>query len=164
MKSRLVASVTLATLLVAFALAITPTSVFACKTLTQIGCNVTDPNLKCCQDQNLTCQVSSATPTGKCVSNSTPPPAPGTITLTNPLGGTSDIRSLIERFATILRDFATPVAILMILFGAFRILTAAGDSAKFETGKKILMYTAIGYAIIFLGWGITSIIESLLSS
>ncbi|MDO8470164.1 MAG: pilin [bacterium] len=93
-----------------------------------------------------------------------PPPNPSTITLINPLSGTSDVRGLIERFVTILRDFATPIAVLMILFGAFRILTAAGDPAKFETGKKILLYTAIGYAIIFVGWGITSIIESLLSS
>ena len=98
-----------------------------------------------------------------CRNSSILPPA-GTITLTNPLGATSDVRGLIERFVTILRDFATPIAILMILFGAFRILTAAGDPAKFETGKKILLYTAIGYAIIFVGWGIASIIESLLSS
>ena len=133
-----------------------------CLTVGRSPCRNVVPG--CCPP-DLTCYATAGIPDGTCVS-STPPPGPpaGTITLINPLSGTSDLRGLIERFVTILRDFATPIAILMILFGAFRILTAAGDPAKFETGKKILLYTAIGYAIIFVGWGITSIIESLLSS
>lgn len=63
----------------------------------------------------------------------------------------------------ILRDFATPIAVLMVLVGAFQMLVSAGDPAKFQAGQKTILYSAIGYAIIFLGWGITSIIQSLLS-
>lgn len=130
------------------------------------GCCQNAP--KCIHSTTFHCNttlITPARPYGTCVANTTPPQnSNASIELTNPLGGTSDVRSLIERFVTILRDFATPIAVFMILLGAFRILTAAGDPAKFETGKKILLYTAIGYAIIFVGWGITSIIESLLST
>lgn len=153
-RIRFIHAILIATILAVAVTAAAPETASACGTL----------NSSCCLPGN-TCSSGLTCQTGVCRSSVTPPPpGGGPITLTNPLGGTSDIRDLIQRFATILRDFATPVAVLMILFGAFRILTAAGDPAKFETGKKILLYTAIGYAIVFIGWGIVSIIESLLSS
>ncbi len=43
------------------------------------------------------------------------------------------------------------------------MVTAAGNEEKFATGKRTVLYAVIGYAIILIGWGITSIIQSLLS-
>jgi len=58
---------------------------------------------------------------------------------------------------------ATTIAVGMILVGAFQIMFAGGDEERFKMGKKTILYTAIGYAIILIGWGLTSIIQDFLS-
>ena len=52
------------------------------------------------------------------------------------------------------------LAPLMILVGAFYFMTAAGDPNKIATGKKIILWTIVGLAIILFSKGIISIIES----
>jgi hypothetical protein len=51
----------------------------------------------------------------------------------------------------------------MILIGAFQMLFSGGNEEKFKLGRKMILYTAIGYAIILIGWGLTSIIRDFLS-
>ncbi len=51
----------------------------------------------------------------------------------------------------------------MILIGAFQMLFSAGDPDKFQTGKKTILYTVIGYAIIFLSSVIISVVQNLLT-
>ncbi len=92
---------------------------------------------------------------------------PQPVTLLNPLcagGGTcnSDAASLIQSIVKWLFVIATPIAVGMILIGAFQMLLSGGSEDKFATGKKTVLYAVIGYAIILIGWGITSIIQSLL--
>lgn len=58
---------------------------------------------------------------------------------------------------------ATTIAVGMILVGSFQIMFAGGDEERFKRGKKTILYTAIGYAIILVGWGLTSIIQDFLS-
>lgn len=88
---------------------------------------------------------------------------PGKTCLPNPLGETQTVRQLIEEIVTWLRDLGAPIAAVVIIYGAFQILTAGGDPEKFATGKKTILYAVIGYGIIFVGWGIVKIIERLLS-
>ena len=40
---------------------------------------------------------------------------------------------------------------------------AQGDPEKFAKGKKTILYTAIGYGIILIGWGFVTIIQDVLS-
>ena len=54
------------------------------------------------------------------------------------------------------------IAPLMIIIGAFYILTAGGDPKKIGTGKNIIIYTLVGLAIILLARGLIAIIESLI--
>ena len=84
------------------------------------------------------------------------------ITLPNPLGETGTIPELLEKIVGWLILIASPIAAGMIIYGAFQILFAAGDPEKFKTGKRTILYTIVAYAIIFIGWGIVSIIEDVL--
>ena len=86
------------------------------------------------------------------------------ITLHNPAGSNTTIADLIHNITSGLVTIATPIVAIMVLIGAFQILFAAGDPEKFKRGKKTILYTIIGYAIILVASGITSIIKDLLGS
>jgi hypothetical protein len=84
------------------------------------------------------------------------------VTLNNPVGS-STITELLHKITTGLVTIATPIVGIMVLVGAFQMLFAAGDPEKFKRGKKTILYTVIGYAIILLATGVTSIIKSVLN-
>ena len=50
------------------------------------------------------------------------------------------------------------LALVICLYGGFKMVTAAGDEKKYWDGLKVLKYAAIGLAIIGLSWMIVSII------
>ena len=54
------------------------------------------------------------------------------------------------------------IAVIMIIYGGFQILTAGGDSKKFETGKQAILYAVVGYGIILVAEGVVLIIQKLL--
>ena len=83
------------------------------------------------------------------------------IKLDNPLEQHT-IEGLLEAIVRFLRNIAAPIAAGMIIYGAYQILFAAGDPEKIKTGKRTILYTVIGYAIIWIGWGITSIIREII--
>jgi hypothetical protein len=85
-------------------------------------------------------------------------------TLPNPLGEGTTISSLLSRIMGYLLNLAIPIATVMILYGAFQILTAAGDPKKAEDGKKTIIYTLVGFAIILLASGIPYIIKEILGA
>ncbi len=85
------------------------------------------------------------------------------IVLPNPLE-TSSITAIIERVTNALAfQIAPPLVAAMIIIGAIQMLFAKGDPRKFEEGKKIVMYSVIGYVIIIIATGIVNIIEEILS-
>jgi len=53
----------------------------------------------------------------------------------------------------------TLVAVLMIVFGGFTYITAAGDPAKAGKGKSILTYAVIGLAIALIAKLIPSLVK-----
>ncbi len=56
----------------------------------------------------------------------------------------------------------TIAAVLMIVFGGFTYITAAGDPAKAEKGKTILTYAIIGLAIALIAKLIPSLVRFIL--
>jgi hypothetical protein len=86
-----------------------------------------------------------------------------TISLPNPLSGADTFSGLLEKIVGWLITIGTPIATLMVIVGAFQMLFAQGDPKRFETGKKTILYTVIGYGIILIGWGFTTIIQDVLS-
>ena len=66
---------------------------------------------------------------------------------------------LINAIIGILFWIATLIAPVMILVGAFYFLTAGGNPQGVETGKKIILYTIIGFIIIMMASGIVALLE-----
>ncbi len=79
--------------------------------------------------------------------------------LPNPLR-VSSIGDLINKIIDYLIIIAAPILTIMVLIGAFQIMFAEGNSEKWQTGKKTIVYAVIGYAIILLSKGISSLIAN----
>ena len=84
-----------------------------------------------------------------------------TIHFPNPIS-CGDVPCVINRIISLLYWIAIPVAVLMILYGGFKILVAGGDPKKFSDGKKIILYAVIGLAIVLVSGGVVSIVKSIL--
>ena len=69
---------------------------------------------------------------------------------------------LIDAIIKFIFYIAVVVTPLMIIIGAFYILTAAGDPKNIGTGKNVIIYTLVGLAIILLARGLIAMIESLI--
>ncbi len=69
---------------------------------------------------------------------------------------------LIDAIIKFIFYIAVVIAPLMIIIGAFYILTAGGDPKKIGTGKNIIIYTLVGLVIILLARGLIAMIESLI--
>lgn len=86
----------------------------------------------------------------------------GTYTLLNPLG-VENIADVIDNVAYYLTVYiAPPIVTIMILIAGFYFLTAGDKPERLITARQIIFWTVIGYAIILISWGITSIIAQLL--
>jgi hypothetical protein len=83
-------------------------------------------------------------------------------TLPNPLG-ISTVGELVDKLSTALITLAVPVVTGMIIWGAWKIASAGNDPKRFKDGGDIIKYAAIGFCLLLLASGITSIIQSLFS-
>ena len=70
-----------------------------------------------------------------------------------------EIVDAIIRFLLIL---APSIAVVMFIIGGFMFVTSAGDPNRTGTAKKIILYTAIGLAIVLLASGLIKVIESVI--
>ena len=74
--------------------------------------------------------------------------------LINPLGSTSTVWQVLEAISGFLMWVGAPIAVIMILWGAFQMITAAGNPEKIETGKRTIWWAIIGLIVILLSSGI----------
>jgi len=84
--------------------------------------------------------------------------------LDNPLasGGIHSISDLLQKIIQYLTTVAGPILVIMIIIGAFKILTAGDNETKYQSGKKTITYAVVGFAIILIGWGFVFVIEEFL--
>ncbi|OGY60390.1 MAG: hypothetical protein A3B23_01770 [Candidatus Colwellbacteria bacterium RIFCSPLOWO2_01_FULL_48_10] len=89
--------------------------------------------------------------TGRCVSG-----------IANPIGSNTfeELLNQVVDFAIIL---AVPIVTIMVLWGAFLILTAMGEESKYEKGRDSIKYAVIGFVAVLLAKGVALIIYELLS-
>jgi hypothetical protein len=78
--------------------------------------------------------------------------------------GGSTINDAIIDFSAWVAYIAGAVAILFIIFGAFKMLTSVGDSKKYEEGLKSIQYAVTGLVIIALSFGGIAAVLSFLNS
>jgi hypothetical protein len=83
-------------------------------------------------------------------------------TLTDPLGGGETFTTVATAIAGFLFwDVAAPLSVIMVLVGAFQLITSAGDPEKVSQGKKTITYAAIGLAIALVAGGLATLIQNI---
>ena len=76
------------------------------------------------------------------------------IKLTDPLGGSETFSTVATNIANFLFvDIAIPVSVIMVLVGAFQMMTSAGEPEKISQAKKTMTYAAIGFGIALVAGG-----------
>lgn len=83
------------------------------------------------------------------------------ITFKNPLKY-DELHELIEHISGFLFIVGVPLTTLMVLVGAFFVLTGGGDAKRVKKGKNFIMYAAIGLAIILFARGLMSLLKHVL--
>ena len=79
-------------------------------------------------------------------------------------GENAELESAVQGYVNTFMTFLAIIAVLLILWGGFQILTAAGDDDKVSKGKTIIIQAAIGLLVIFLANSIISWILRLFTS
>ncbi len=91
--------------------------------------------------------------------------APKTFTIPNPLcSGSADctIVDILSRIAGYLIFLGAPILGLLIIYGGYKIMSAGGEPGKVKAGKDVIVWAVVGYGIIFISWGVMSLIQELL--
>lgn len=88
--------------------------------------------------------------------------SPANFDIFNPLGITS-LEGLLQRVINGLLIIATPLVVIMILWSAYLFITAAGDLKKIQQARETILWTVVGYGILFLASGIVYVIKDLFS-
>ncbi len=80
--------------------------------------------------------------------------------ISNPLNAPT-FEALVHNIIKFLVVVSVPILSLVILYVAFQMLTSGGDPEKFTTGKRTVLYGIIGFIIILLAQGVSSIIQNI---
>jgi len=84
--------------------------------------------------------------------------------LPNPLTSNSIPDLISKLFSQLIKYVVPPVGTVMIVIGAFQMLTAGGNAEKFEKGKKTVFYTVIGLIVVILGGVIAQLVAEILGA
>lgn len=83
------------------------------------------------------------------------------IVITNPIKATS-FGELVGGLLNFLWWIVVALVPLMIVIAGFYFVTAAGDPAKVEKAKGIILYTVIGFFIVLLARGLIELLQRIL--
>lgn len=85
-------------------------------------------------------------------------------TITDPLGPNDSFPNIMNNLIVFIRnDIAIPLTTIMVLVGAFQMITSSGNPEKISQGRKTLIYAAIGFGVVILASGFSAIITSVLN-
>jgi hypothetical protein len=84
-----------------------------------------------------------------------------TVEIKNPIEYNTLVE-LIEAFTNFIFVIAMVAAPLVFLIGGFVFLTSGGDSSRIKQGKDIMIYAALGFAIILSVKGLVELIKQAL--
>lgn len=74
--------------------------------------------------------------------------------LENPLGSIKSPQELIGKIINSVLGVVGSLALLMFVFGGLTWMTSGGSSEKVKKGRDIIVWSAIGLAVIFLSYGL----------
>ena len=97
-----------------------------------------------------------------------PPPVvepecpPGSICIDNPIASTT-FEDLVNSIINFIFYLALAIAPIMFIIAGFTFITAAGDPAKIQKAKDIVLWTAIGLIVVLMATGIIKVIQEIFS-
>lgn len=83
------------------------------------------------------------------------------IEIQNPLQS-DDFEVIIDNVIDFIFKIAIPLVPLMIIYAGLLFVTAGGNISQIDQAKKIIVWTAVGLAIVLLSKGIYLMIKQLL--
>ncbi len=84
--------------------------------------------------------------------------------LENPLkGDIKNIPDLLKLIGQFIFNLGIPVAVIIIIYAGFLMLTSGGNPTQYGRGLTALKYAVLGLAVILIGTGFVSLIKSILS-
>ncbi len=75
-----------------------------------------------------------------------------------------NVETVLKRLAGYAVTIGASVATLMILYGAFQILTSRGNIEQVKTGRKTIIYALGGLVVIILAQGLVDLFASITHS
>lgn len=84
------------------------------------------------------------------------------IKIENPLGEGTTFSMLIYRIVDFIFNIALVFAPLMIVVAGFYFVTAAGEPARIQTAKNIIIWTLVGFIVILLSKGLIAMLREAL--
>jgi len=78
-------------------------------------------------------------------------------------GGATNITDLINIITDWIFNLSMPIAVMLIIYAGVLYLTAGAVTANVTKARNVLTYTVLGLAIIFIGKGFITLIESILT-
>lgn len=78
--------------------------------------------------------------------------------------GTTDPRTVVANVIQAALGFLGIVAVIIILLGGFKYMTAGGEEGKVDEAKKLIMSGIIGLVIILSAFGIATFVISSLTT
>lgn len=80
----------------------------------------------------------------------------------NPIAANSFI-DLVKAIARFLLQIGIPIVVIIIIYAGLLFLTSGGSQEKVKKAKTALLYAVIGLAIILIGQGFVTLIQSILN-
>ncbi|MDP2598449.1 MAG: pilin [Candidatus Liptonbacteria bacterium] len=81
--------------------------------------------------------------------------------LNDPLCGLT-LSQVVQNITAGIAVIVAPIATIMVIYGGFQMITAAGDPEKFGRGRKTLLYAAIGVVVTIIANQVVQIIQVIL--
>ena len=78
--------------------------------------------------------------------------------------GTQDLRTTIMLIINILMGFLGIIAVIIVLYGGFKWMTAGGNEEQVGEAKKMIIAGIVGLAVIFTAYAIASFVVQQLAN
>lgn len=99
-------------------------------------------------------------PQSSCPTQTCPP---GAVCIQNPLCAAT-IVDLLNNIINFIFNLAIVITPLMVVIGGFMFVTGSGDAKKLSDARTLLLWTAIGFAVILLSRGLVAVLLSVLGT
>ena len=80
------------------------------------------------------------------------------------IGKTRDLKSTVAQVINVILGFLGVIAVIIILAGGFKWMTAGGNEDKVGEARKMIVQGVIGLVIIFAAWAIAAFVINQLKS